>query len=320
MKSALPKTLILSLLPLSLLSCSPSAHQAEKPAGHQAEKSAGEPKLTPLPVIDMVLTDEFTAPVPVKDLAFVPNAIPWVGRIILLGENGTLLSTNIDGYAPKPVGAGPYLDLIGLDSFEGAGVFLALDKNGQTNAFVESDDTGNFKPLALEGMPLPVAASYCILDTPKPGRFSLLGQAGRADVEYEISKTALTIKSVQTDKTASGCGADNGALSYTFSPENAQIMVTKTGDTPAQFQINIPDHFSTNGIKRAKGIVRTTANYGTTYRGGVIAILDNNAHRIGFISDEYARKQIPGLALEPPAQSAPKLPEIKIKKPVLDPQ
>ena len=110
----------------------------------------------------IIATHAFDLSAPIIALSFVPNDVgPWLGRVIYVGADGKLFSTDIEGRAPKPVGTGTYTDVYGLLQVKLPGVFLALSgDSGDLSAFIESDFEGRFSPMTLSGADLS-ARSFC---------------------------------------------------------------------------------------------------------------------------------------------------------------
>ena len=105
-----------------------------------------------LPIVEMVATHAFDTKTQITALTFIPNNVaPWLGRIIMLDENQHLFSTDIEGRTPLAVNSKTYTDIAGLFRKNAAGVFLAIGENGKLEAFIQSDDAGNFKSLPISG-------------------------------------------------------------------------------------------------------------------------------------------------------------------------
>ncbi|PHQ60847.1 MAG: hypothetical protein COC03_00395 [Robiginitomaculum sp.] len=130
-----------------------------------SDKSTDAPALietNELPSIDMVATHAIDLDISVAQLTFVPNnTAPWLGRIILMDEAGHLYSTDIEGRDPKPVGSGKYIDIFGLSREAAPGVFLAITGNKKIEAFIESDNEGNFSPMIYSGENID-AQGFCL--------------------------------------------------------------------------------------------------------------------------------------------------------------
>jgi len=89
-------------------------------------------------------------PTHIKAATFVPNLIAsWFSQIIMVDIDGNLHRAVTSGFKSQAVIKGDYIDVFGFSRREAAGLFLALTRSGDIEAFVESDDDGNFKRVAL---------------------------------------------------------------------------------------------------------------------------------------------------------------------------
>lgn len=106
-----------------------------------------------IPAIEIVATHAIETETPITHLTFVPNDIAaWLGRVILIDKDNAVFSTDIEGRNPDKTGTQKYSDVTGVNRSQSAGVFLAINKsNNNLEAFVESNDEGQFSPLAYSG-------------------------------------------------------------------------------------------------------------------------------------------------------------------------
>lgn len=106
--------------------------------------------LSDLPEFTIRATGDIETPLTMTDAAFVPNSVAtWLSQIIMISDEGDIWRTNSDGEPPLLISKGDYKDIRGLTREDGPGVFLAVQPDGRASAFVERDDIGNFKPMAV---------------------------------------------------------------------------------------------------------------------------------------------------------------------------
>jgi len=284
--------------------------------------------------IDMVATHAIDTEVSVAQLTFVPNSVaPWLGRVILLDDAGHLYSTDIEGRAPKPVGSGTYIDIFGLAREKAAGVFLAITADNKIEAFIESDDDGNFSPMIYSGDSID-AKGFCWAMAPAASSARVLSKRNEADkialTIYDNRVEVIITGSEQLPKNASDCSYNildynvrivqsnftgnshepktgngfTGKLGENHSilipGEPSGLVAINTGGEVDGFQINIKNGLSVGGVEHVKYITSTKSNYGAGgYNTGVLALVDADANRIVFISLSYAERQLMK-ALNPP--------------------
>ncbi len=274
-----------------------------------SDKSNDTPAITnttELSTIDMVATHAIDLDISVAQLSFVPNsAAPWLGRIILLDDAEHLYSTDIEGRDPKPVGNSKYIDIFGLAREAAPGVFLAITEDNKIEAFIESDDEGNFKPMIYAGKSID-AKGFCYSHEPtdntvftKTSRNKISGITltvqGNA-IEQEIIKegvvpTDCIIGNDQTNKTYLDL---DQILGFEISNDHGTgLTILSLGDTTFEFGANIKNGLSVRGLDHIKYLASTKSNYGGgAYADGVLALVDKDENRIVFISKVYAKRQL----------------------------
>ncbi len=254
-----------------------------------------------LPQVDMILTHEIPVDRTVKDLAFIPNDVAhWLGRVVLLDENGHLFSTDIEGATPQPIGKGTYQDIIGLQRDKTTGVLIALNNEGKIEAYEESDNQGHFKPLTIRGH-VPALTRLCHSATPATDRIEAQTEKnGLITLLIKPEKDRIKVLK-QTLQTNADCPKLR-KINY-LHPKKTLLFLAENGDTQTgKTRIIIKDGLVLPGIKNIRAVVPTTSNFGRTYSDGVIAIIDNDKKRIGFIALDYANKQM--------AKAHPTLPKV----------
>ena len=285
--------------------------------------------------IDMVATSSIDTEVPVAQLTFVPNSVaPWLGRIILLDETGHLYSTDINGHTPKPVGTGTYIDIFGLARDKAAGVFLAITKDNKIQAFIESDDDGNFSPMIYSGEDID-AKGFCLALSPSDKHAKVLTNKSKYQyLDLTINGNALSQTKSKTSKAPKNtvdCAMEstlgntnwfsqtvkkgqkkthrgaarlqvNEIVQYFAQPYAAQGLYLSSPQDNNPFNIIIKNGLSIRGLNHVKYITSTKSNYGAGgYNTGVLALVDADANRIVFISLSYAERQLMK-AMNPPKE------------------
>jgi len=275
-----------------------------------------------LPAIDIVATHAIDLDISVAQLTFVPNSTaPWLGRIILLDEAGHLHSTDIEGRDPKPVGSGKYIDIFGLARKNESGVFLAITENNKIEAFIETDDTGNFSPMIYSGENID-ALSFDLISNNSDNSIKILDNRGKFyTVKIVVNSKVLeatiipSAKSI-TDETSRGTNIANvgsdipgkyfSVVTNTFisSDKNGLIIAPLWPTDPLMFKANIKNGLSVRGVDHIKYVASTTSNYGGgAYADGVLALVGADEDRIVFISMSYAERQF--LKVVNPAEDVP---------------
>ncbi len=271
--------------------------------------------------IDMVATHDIPLDISIAQLIFVPNSLaPWLGRIILLDDAGHLYSTDIEGRDPKRVGNGKFIDMVGLAREAEPGVFLAITGNNKIEAFIESDDIGNFSPMFYSGEPID-AQGFCLAQDTATKTAMLL------TANNEIKRISFNIEDKHFEQTiiepipvkpkikaenstyenVSECAKNHQGVGYItsiptednladFTSNTFHFQPSKTGGlliNGDEFQANIKNGLSVRGVTSIKYIASTQSNYGGgAYAKGVLALVDADENRIVFISMSYAERQL----------------------------
>lgn len=275
-----------------------------------------------LPTIDMVATHAIDLDISVSQLTFVPNSTaPWLGRIILLADEGRLYSTDIEGRDPKPVGSGKYIDIFGLARENEAGVFLAITENNKIEAFIETDNDGNFSPMIYSGESID-ALNFDLISNDSDNSIKILDNRGKFyTVKIVINSKVLEATIIHSAKSMTGettrgtnvanvgsdiSGKHFSVITNTFinSDKNGLIITPLWPADPLMFKANIKNGLSVRGVDHIKYVASTTSNYsGGAYADGVLALVDADEQRIVFISMSYAERQL--LKAVNPAEDVP---------------
>lgn len=277
-----------------------------------------------LPTIDMVATHAIDLDISVAQLTFVPNSVaPWLGRIILLDGNGRLYSTDIEGRDPKPVGTGKYIDIFGLARESAPGVFLAINIDNQIEAFIESDDDGNFSPMTYSGESVKVRR-LCAQKQPMTHQLSLLTSHGEYfTLELVISKSHISHKIISPRPNSKKPDACKSYFPIISTPskdfaiqsdiKSSGLYLSYTDPMVSNQKLPILEAYSTHiknglsvrGVEHIKSTATTRSNYGGgAYADGVLALVDKNENRVVFISMSYAERKLLE-AVNPPESSTP---------------
>ncbi len=152
-------------------------------------------------VVEMVATHAIDTNDQITSLTFIPNNVaPWLGRIILRTESGKLHATDIEGRTPLKIGTHSYLDTFGIFRKNAAGVFLAINESNHLEAFIQSDDAGNFKSMTYSGTGLNVI-KFCHSPLPQSNTVKLLTSDGKiTTIEIVIQDTVIEHIEISTNK------------------------------------------------------------------------------------------------------------------------
>lgn len=266
-----------------------------------ADQTSTEPKN--LPIVEMVATHAFDTKTQISSLTFIPNNVaPWLGRIIMLDENQHLFSTDIEGRTPLVINPQAYKDVAGLFRKNAAGVFLAVNENNTLEAFVQSDDAGNFTSLPVSGTGIKTA-QFCRSSQPSENKLQILALDGTIrELEISVLENILEFTETSTSQATQNntCQENEGIVSTPLklsgttyeSRANGNLRIHQA-DGANQYLLMINDGLSIQGLSAVDYINATTANYGGgAFKNGVIALIDNNKPRIVFVSLEYAGEKI----------------------------
>jgi len=247
--------------------------------------------------ITLRATSDILTPSPIKAATFVPNSVAsWLGHIILLDEKGALHRATTDSADTDVVALGKYTDVIGLSREKKSGVFLALTPQGQIKAFVQTDDEGNFSPLAVSQGEMGYAR-FCASTEPNGGTIwaeTTSGVAQKITVGI-FEDTSVTLKSMPPlsgdvdlckAKRTLKLGAD-----YSLKPDDASSNLTLSNGKK-NLSVVITNGLSIGGVKTAGFVTVTNANMGSVFNEGVILVADENQGRLVLISLAYALKEL----------------------------
>lgn len=254
---------------------------------------------TPEAPADIILraTSDIQTPSPIKAASFVPNSVAsWLGHIILLDDKGTLHRATTDSADTDVVALGKYADVIGLAREKRSGVFLALTPQGQIKAFVQTDDEGNFGPMAVSIGDMSFER-FCSSSTPSADFIwvkTTAKQSQKLSIET-FEDTSVTFSEAElVDGELDPCAANNAlnlSETQTIKPDGASTGLILNSDGKTQ-TVSITNGLSIGQINDAGFVTVTTANMGSVYNEGVLLIAEKNEGRLVLISRAYALKEI----------------------------
>jgi len=247
---------------------------------------------------DMTLraTSDIQTPSPILAASFVPNSVAsWLGHIILVDEKGALHRATTDSATTDVVALGKYVDVIGLAREKKSGVFLALTPQGQIKAFVQTDDEGNFGPMAVSQDNNSIER-FCASTEPSETRIWAETKSGPKLFSIEIFEdTSLNLNEIESGIDETNLCKANSTLklgaSHTLKPDNNSSHLILF-DGKKDISVKITNGLSIGGIKTAGFVTMTNANMGSVFNEGVILVADENEGRLVLISLAYALKEL----------------------------
>lgn len=251
------------------------------------------------PAADITLraTSDIRTPAPIKAATFVPNSVAsWLGHIILLDDKGKLHRATTDSTETELVALGRYADVIGLAREKKSGVFLALTPQGQVKAFVQSDNEGNFSPLAVS-QNLQAFDRFCASTTPSG---SLIWAETQAGLPKKIAVNVFEDSSVTLSETAIAkedidlCKANDAlklGAGYSISPDDKGTGLI-LDDDKKRMTMDVMNGLSIQGVKDAGFVTVTSSNMGSVFNEGAILIAEQDEGRLVLIARGYALKEL----------------------------
>ena len=250
-------------------------------SGDEASKAA-----SPGSQSDLTLraTSDIKTAAPIKAATFVPNSVAtWLGHIILLDKQGKLHRATTDSAETAPVALGKYADVIGLKRDKKSGVFLALTPQGDIKAFVQTDDAGNFGPMAVShgGQTF---ERFCATAEPRENMIwaktaSKASQKLTIEIFEDSSLTLMAAES--TGEETDPCSANN------------QLSLTQDYTLKPSAKANgLTNGLSIGGINDAGLVTVTTTNMGSVFNQGVVLVAEENENRLVLISRDYILKEL----------------------------
>ena len=242
-------------------------------------------------------TSDIQTPSPIKAASFVPNSVAsWLGHIILLDDKGTLHRATADSTETDIVALGKYVDVIGLSREKKSAVFLALTPQGQIKGFVQTDDEGNFGPLAVSQADESFER-FCAAAQPSGSVIwarTTSRKSQKLNVEiFEDSSVSLS-KAEISEVDIDPCTANN-ALSlneaYRVRPDSDAAGLILTSDKE-DMTVQVTNGLSIGAIKNAGFVTVTSANMGSVFNEGVMLIAEKDEGRLVLISRAYAIREL----------------------------
>ena len=249
------------------------------------------------PDITLRATSDIRTPTPIMAASFVPNSVaPWLGHIILLDKKGTLHRATTNSAETEVVVLGRYADVIGLAREKKSGVFLALTPQGQIKAFVQSDNDGNFSPMAVSQGD-ETFERFCATAAPSGSTIwarttSKSSQKINIDI-FEDASVTLSKANITKDE-KDPCAANNALnLSEDFAvkPDSSGGGLILVSDKK-NMTVEVENGLSIGGVKDADFVTVTSTNMGSVYNEGVLLIAEKDEGRLVLISRGYALKEL----------------------------
>ena len=242
-------------------------------------------------------TSDIQTPSPIQAASFVPNSVAtWLGHIILLDAKGTLHRATTDSVKTDVVALGKYKDVIGLAREKKSGVFLALTSQGRIKAFIQTDDKGNFGPLAVSQED----ENYSRFCTSAEPSRSIIWAETTSGVAKKMTvgifeDTSIILKSVSphsedVDICAAHKTLELGA-GYSLKPDNDLKRLTLSKDK-ADLSVEITNGLSIAGVKNAGFVTVTNANMGSVFNEGVMLVAEKDEGRLVLISRSYVLNEL----------------------------
>ena len=279
------------------------------------------------------VTSDLATPGKVKVLTFVPNSVAsWLGAIVLLTEDGGVYRTDTQSSKPIQISAGPYSDIFGFAREAQPGVFLALDKDGSVDAFIEIDDAGNFGAIPLTydrgGF-----TQFCSDSSPQDENLWVIAKNGsvkKLTVDFQDNKivelseddtidipkgttpqactiNASEMPSVLTDKGL--FSLRDGSWQSEAYPASVTGLTALPGaegllssraepadiiltDVGISRTISLSDGLSIRGTEYVSYVTATEANMGSTFASGAVIAVDNEEQRFVMVALDYLLNEL----------------------------
>ena len=242
-------------------------------------------------------TSDIKTAAPIKAATFVPNSVAtWLGHIILLDKQGKLHRATTDSAETDPVALGKYTDVIGLKRDKKSGVFLALTSQGDIKAFVQTDDSGNFGPMAVSQGGQTFERFCATAESRENTIWAKTASKASQKLTIEIFEdSSLTLIAAESKGEETDPCSANNALSltqdYTLKPSQTANGLTLTSDSET-LSLDITNGLSIGGINEAGLVTVTTTNMGSVFNQGVVLVAEENENRVVLISRDYILKEI----------------------------
>jgi|GEM_PF-3642659 len=225
------------------------------------------------PAIELAVTAQVMLPEKGVAYAFVPNdAAQWLSQIIILSEDGDLYQATADTREAKPIKGPKAKSIIGLNRPGAAGMFLAVNPDDTVQAYIESNDEGDFKlydqtatNLTIADLCEEAAAVDCELN--KQGEIIGVITESSAFLTSEIGNINLK------------AGKTRIAVSSVTAPDAYEMVAITNG-------ITIP------GVANPQSVYAVSDNFGGPFNNGLVLVSDADEPRFAIISADFARKTL----------------------------
>jgi len=277
------------------------------------------------PIIRLVATSELNPPEKITKASVSPKPgfASWTGQILLLTDQGKVLSTNTGFSGFVSVHDGPFKDILGLSQGESPSIFLALDETGVVKAFKENEGVG-FDPFPISMNELSVT-SFCFMEAPSDKEIYVNTPSGHSKHSFLIKNDALIeIGAGESiyDNQSITCGIDKRIETYALSDsrrlnsitdqinpliidnvsnfaaissENETAILFRSSNKPELIinhknelsKIAIDAGLSIAGIENPEWVYSTSESMGNTFQKGLTLIGDQDSNRIVMIANDY---------------------------------
>ncbi len=281
-------------------------------------------------VITAVATSELNPPSRVIKASVSPKEFTnWLGHILLLTEDGQILSSNTGFGSISQIADSGFKDVQGLARGDKPSIVLGLTNDGKLKAFID-DNNEKFKPLPVVEN-VGDLASFCSAELPATDYVyarNFSGEVLKLNIKLPASGALSVTKSDVVGKGSMACalnkseqlymlneksklavlsGNDNfGGFSQTMngmSPietdAGTAFLITRSGQDGAfvvqgdqLLRLKIEAGLSIYGIENPSWIWATSASMGNTFNKGLILVGDKDSNRIVMISNEYLLGQL----------------------------
>ena len=262
-----------AFITIALSSCSDSATtQTIEQKSQKVETTYIEvvPDITIRPTIGFALPEKMQA------VTFAPNlTASWMGRVLMVGESGTLYSTTLDQANAKAVTIGQYKDVMGLVQKDIPVSFAAITNAGEVEIFQETQDQMDY--FKLKSSPEIKISGFC-----KNGGASMRLRA-KNDELYDVTITdkVATLNKVDTSTMRlAACASDTVVNSLKPNPTGPHLLKGET-------IIGLENALSVATIKNVALTYSSPVNMGSTFNQGASIVVSKDEPYMVAISKEY---------------------------------
>ena len=223
--------------------------------------------------IEIPVTSQIMLPEKGVAYTFVPNdAAQWLSHIIILSEDGDLYQATADSQDAKPIEGPKAKAVIGLSRPGAAGVFFAINEDNTLQAYIESNDAGDFKALTDD---LPDVNIIELCET-SPALECELGENGQ-------------ISAIETKAPASLVSSKG---QHNLKMSDNSIIVSEPESSDVYTPVTITNGITILGVTNPQSVHTTSDNFGGPFNNGLVLVSDADEPRFVIISADRARKEL----------------------------